>query len=321
MKSWWILTRDGKIALEARDIPVAQPESREILLRVHATALNRGEFLSRYQAEGAKPGGIEAAGEVEAVGDGVDGVKPGDRIMGRAKGGFAEYALLNAYDAIPVPERLTWEQAAAVPLAFLVTYDMLYPYGKLKSGEWLLVTGASSGVGVACLQTGKLLGAKVIGTSGSADKLARLTAIGLDAGIRTRSPDFAAQVKAVTGGKGADVIVNNVGGSVFPECLRALAFQGRLATVGSVDGVLKCEIDLDALHSYRLELFGVSNRFTTSVQRAQTVRGFIRDLLPAFADGRISPVIDRIFTFDELPAAKDYMESDVQVGKIVVRVS
>jgi NADPH:quinone reductase len=320
MKSWWIRTRSGKIDLEARDVPVPQAKSDEILVRVHSTALNRGEFISRYQVEGIRPGGVEAAGEVHAVGDGVKGVKPGDSVMGRAKGGFAEYALLNAYDVIPVPGCLNWEQAAAVPLAFLVTYDMLYPYGKLKSGEWLLVTGASSGVGVACLQTGKFLGAKVIGTSGSADKLEKLKAFGLDAGIRTRSPDFAAQVKALTGGKGANVIVNNVGGSVFPECMRALAMQGRLATVGSVDGVLKCEIDLDALHSYRLELFGVSNRFTTSAQRARTVTGFIRDLLPAFADGSISPVIDRIFAFNELPAAKDYMVSDAQVGKIVVRV-
>jgi NADPH:quinone reductase-like Zn-dependent oxidoreductase len=166
-----------------------------------------------------------------------------------------------------------------------------------------------------------LLGAKVIGTSGSADKLAKLKALGLDAGIHTRSADFAARTKAVSGGNGVDLIVNNVGGGVFPECLRALAFQGRLATVGSVDGVMKCELDLEALHSQRLELFGVSNRFTTSVQRVRTVRGFIRDLLPAFADGRITPVIDRIFTFDELPAARDYMESNAQVGRIVMRVS
>jgi NADPH:quinone reductase-like Zn-dependent oxidoreductase len=197
---------------------------------------------------------------------------------------------------------------------------MLYPYGRLKSGEWLLITGISSGVGVACLQTGKLLGARVIGTSGSTDKLAKLKAVGLDAGIHTRAPDFAAQAKAITGGKGVDLIVNNVGGGVFAECLRALAFKGRLATVGSVDGVMKCELDLDALHSYRLELFGVSNKFTTALERAQTVDGFTRDLLPAFAGGRITPVIDRVFAFDELPAAKDYMESNAQVGRIVVRL-
>jgi NADPH:quinone reductase len=320
MKSCWIRTRDGKITLEIQDVPVPQAKSGEILLRVHSSALNRGEFISQYRADGVRLGGGEAAGEVQEVGEGVDGIKPGDRVMGRAKGGFAEYALLDAHQAIPVPERLTWEQAAAVPLVFLVTYDMLYPYGKLKSGEWLLVTAASSGVGVACIQAGKNLGAKVIGTSGSADKLAKLKAIGLDVGIQTRGPDFAAQVKAVTGGNGANLVVNNVGGSVFPECMRALAYQGRLATVSSMDGVTRSEIDLEALHAKRLELFGVSNRFTSSAQRAQTVRDFIRDLLPAFADGRIAPVIDRIFAFDELPAARNYMESNAQVGKIVVRV-
>ncbi len=321
MKSYWIRARSGKTSLEARDIPMPQVRADEILLRVRATALNRGEFNPRYQAEGgAKPGGHEAAGEVHAVGDAVKGIKPGERIMGRAKNGYAEYSLMNAYEAMRVPERLTWEQAAGVPLVFLVTYDMLYPYGKLKSGEWLLVTGVSSGVGVACLQAGKVIGARVIGTSGSADKLARLQAIGLDFGIHTRAPDFASRVKTITGGSGANLIVNNVGGSLFPECVRALAFQGRLATVSTIDGVTKCEIDLEVLHANRLELFGVSNRATPAEQRARTVRGFIRDLLPAFADGRIAPVVDKVFAFDELPAAKDYMESNAQVGKIVVRV-
>ena len=320
MKSCWIRSHQGKLTLEIRDAPVPQPKPGEILLRVHAAALNRGELNARYHAEGAKIGGAEAAGEVQAVGDGVNGIKPGDRIMGRAKGGFTEYALLDAHQAIPVPERLTWEQAAGVPSVFLITYEMLYPYGKLKSGEWLLVTAASSGVGVACLQTGKFLGARVIGTSRSADKLAKLKALGLDAGIHTRGPEFAAQVRAVTGGKGADVIVNNVGGSVFPECLRALAYQGRLATVSTLDNVTKCEIDISELHANRWELFGVSTKSMPAAKRAQTVRDFIHDVLPGYADGRISPVIDRIFSFDELPAAWDYMKSNAQVGKIAVRV-
>jgi len=179
----------------------------------------------------------------------------------------------------------------------------------------------SSGVGVACLQTGLLLGARVIGTSGSAAKLARLKELGLDAGVCTRGPDFAAAVQAWSGGRGVDLALNNVGGTVFAECLRALAFKGRLATVGAVDGVLKCELDLDALHSKRLELFGVSNKLTTPAQRAATVNGFKRDVLPAFAAGRISPVVDRVFGFADLPAAKDYMESDAQVGRIVVTVA
>ena len=321
MKSCWLKAHQGNVTLEFRDAPEPQAKASEIVLRVHATALNRGEFNARYHADGEKIGGHEAAGEVIAVGTDVDGIKPGDRVMGRAKGGFAEYALMDAHEVIPMPGRLTWEQAAGVPLVFLITYDMLYPYGKLQSGEWLLVTAATSGVGVACLQTGKFLGAKVIGTSRSTDKLTKLKTLGLDLGIHTRGTEFAAQVKSATGGKGADVIVNNVGGSVFPECLRALAYQGRFATISTMDNVTKCEIDISELHANRWELFGVSNRIMPAAKRAKTVRDFTRDVMPGFADGRISPVIDRIFSFDELPAAKDYMESNAQVGKIVVRLS
>lgn len=321
MKSWWIRSQDGKITLEMRDVAVPQAGRGEILLRVRSSALNRGEFNVGYQLDGLRLGGVEAAGAVHAVGEGVEGIKPGERVMGRTKGGFAEYVLLDAGQAIPIPEHLTWDQAATVPVVFLIGYEMLYSYGRLQAGEWLLVTGASSGVGVACLQMGKVIGASVIGTSGSAHKLASLKALGLDVGIHTREPDFAAQVKTLTGGKGANLIVNNVGGSVFPECLRALAFRGRLATIGSMDGVMKCEIDLAALHTYRFELFGVSNRYTTPLERAQTVRDFKRDLLPAFADERIAPAVDRIFAFDELPAARSYMESNAHVGKIVLRVT
>jgi NADPH:quinone reductase-like Zn-dependent oxidoreductase len=217
-----------------------------------------------------------------------------------------------------VPALLTWEEAAAVPLVFLVSYDMLYPGGNLAPGEWLLVMGASSGVGVASVQLGKLVGASVIGTSGSASKLERLRALGLDVGIQTRGGGFLDSVMEATGGKGADLVVNAVGGTVFAESLRALAFRGRLATVGYVDGVMRSEIDLEALHAKRLRLFGVSNKLRTPSQRAETVAGFVRDVLPALADGRIRPVVDKVFTLADLPAAKAYMESDAQVGKIVV---
>jgi NADPH:quinone reductase-like Zn-dependent oxidoreductase len=144
--------------------------------------------------------------------------------------------------------------------------------------------------------------------------------MGLDVGIRTRSGDFAEGVMKATGGKGANLVVNNVGGSVFAETLRALAYEGRHATVGYVDGVLKSEIDIDALHTKRLTLFGVSNRLRNAEQRAVTVRGFTADILPFIAQGEIRPLIDRVFPFSELPAAKDYMESNAHLGKIVVTV-
>jgi NADPH:quinone reductase-like Zn-dependent oxidoreductase len=259
---------------------------------------------------------------VEAVaGDGVAGFRVGDRVMGRAPGGFAEYALLDAREAMAAPGRLSWEEAAAVPLVFLVSYDMLYPGGGLAPGEWLLVLGASSGVGVASLQLGKLAGARVIGTSGSAAKLERLRALGLDVAIRVRGEGFLDPVMKATGGNGADLAVNAVGGTVFAECIRALAFRGRMAMVGYVDGVVRSELDLEALHQKRLGLFGVSNKLRTAAQRAETVAGFVRDVLPAFADGRIRPVVDRVFPLERLPDARAYMESDAQVGKVVVSVA
>ncbi|MBI4206235.1 MAG: zinc-binding dehydrogenase, partial [Betaproteobacteria bacterium] len=229
MKSYWIKTEHGKAVLEFRDVPAPQPKPGEIVIRVHATAMNRGELIVGGVMHGGpeKLGGTEAAGVVQVVGAGVTTVKSGERVMGRARGGFAEYALMDAHQAMPAPECLTWEQAAAVPVSFLTAYEMLFPYGELQRGEWLLVTGASSGAGVASIQTARMLGAHTIGTSGSAEKLERLEKAGLEVGIRTRSADFAGRVKEATGGRGADLVVNCVGGSVFPECMRALAYKGR----------------------------------------------------------------------------------------------
>jgi NADPH:quinone reductase-like Zn-dependent oxidoreductase len=290
---------------------------------MRAAGLNRGELIVGHSVKAggaAKPAGNEGAGEVAKLGSGVTGFRIGERVMGRCTGAFAEYSLMDAREAIAMPNNLSWEEAGSVPLAFMVVHDMLVAQGRLKAGEWLLVTGISAGVGVAALQTGKALGAKVIGTSGSAEKLEKLKAMGLDVGIRTRSPDFAEAVMKATGGKGANLVVNNVGGSMFAETIRALAYEGRHATVGYVDGVLKSEIDVEALHTKRLTLFGVSNRLRNAEQRAVTVRGFAADILPFIAAGKIRPLVDRVFSFSELPAAKAYMESNAHLGKIAVRM-
>jgi len=322
MKAYHVGVQGASVGLVRHDVPVPEPGAGQVLLRMHAAGLNRGEFIpgGLIKSGVTKPAGIEGAGEVVACGPGVTGVVPGQRVMGRCAGAFAEYALMDAREALPVPDALPMELAAAVPLTFLVVHDMLVLQGRLAPQEWLLVTGVASGVGVASLQVAKALGARVIGTSGSPDKLRRLQSLGLDVPLATRAPDFADAVMRATADHGADLVVNTVGGSMFAECVRAMAFEGRLATVGYVDHTLKAELDIQALHVRRLTLFGVSNKLRDADQRAAGLPAFAADLLPAIADGRIVPLVDRVFDFDDLPAAKAHMEANLHLGKIVLRI-
>jgi len=324
MRSYGIKRSGDSMSLELCDTPVPNPGPNQVLIRVHAAGLNRGEFIVGHGVHGnamtIKVGGGEGSGEVVELGAGVKKLKVGTRVMGRCMGAFAEYSLMDVSDVMLVPPNLSWKEAAATPLTFAVVYDMLVMQGRLRPHESLLVTGISSGVGVAALQTAKALGARVIGTSGSPDKIKRLKELGLDVGLCTRNADFYDDVMVATQGKGVNLVVNNVGGSMFTECVRSLAFEGRLATVGYVDGQMKSEIDIDALHSKRLTLFGVSNKLRTPEQRAHTVANFVTDILPMFADGRIRPIIDKIYPFDQLLAAKIYMESNLHLGKIVIAI-
>lgn len=323
MKSCWIVSDHTTATLEYRDVPIPEPKAGEVILETHASSLNRGELMVGSVVHGGplKLGGNDGAGVVHKVGAGVTDFKVGDKVFGRISGGWAEYTPARAEQLIPMSDKLTWEEGAAVGVAYLTAYELIYPpYGKLKKGETLLVAGASSGVGVAAIQIGKALGATVIGTSGSADKLGRLAALGMDHGINTRKGDFAAKVKELTGGKGVDLAINLVGGSVFPELVRSLTRKGRIGIVGYVDGVLKAEIDLNALHANRFEVYGISNSKATADEKAEAMRGFIRDVAPLIRDGRIKPVVDKVFAFDQLAEAKKYVESNAMVGKVIVKI-
>ncbi|MBI2771440.1 MAG: zinc-binding dehydrogenase [Burkholderiales bacterium] len=324
MQSWWMQMTDTHSVLEMRDAPVPQSGKGQLLVRMRAAALNRGEFVLGHGLHG-KPGswkaiGGEGAGEVAAVGEGVTGFKAGDRVMGRCAGAFSEYALMEQAEAMAAPLSLSWEEAASIPLTFLVAFDMLVLQGRIQAGEWLLINGVSSGVGVASLQLGKVLGANVIGTSGSAQKLEMLKPLGLDLGLCTRAPDFAPAVMQATGQHGADLVINTVGGTVFAEDVRAMAFEGRLATVGYVDGVLHADIDLEALHAKRFTLFGVSNKLRSKEQKAAAVPRFVAEVLPHFAAGRIRPQLDQVVGFAQLGEAKARMEAGGHVGKIVLQM-
>jgi len=313
---------------DVRDVQRPVVTAGHVLVRVHASSLNRAEFRRLHTmrvrpgqaAPEARTGGGDAAGEVVEIGPEVHGVKPGDRVMGRCAGGFAEFALLDAREVMAAPERLSWEEAACIPIVFVVVHDALFVSGQLRAGETVLVTAAPSGVGVATLLLAKFLGAKVIGTSRSAEKLERLTAHGLDVGIATGSEGFGEAISRVIGDDGVDMVVDNIGADVLAPCLKALAVGGRFVTIGRMSGVTEGELDVDLLAERRLHLYGVSNRLRTPAQRAESAKRFAADLLPALGDGRLRPVIDRCLPLDEIAAAGAYLEADKHVGKVVIEI-
>jgi NADPH:quinone reductase len=313
---------------DVRDVQRPVVTAGHVLVRVHASSLNRAEFRRLHTLSirpgqtppEARTGGGDAAGEVVEIGRDVSGIKPGDRVMGRCAGGFAEFALLDAREVMPAPERLSWQEAACVPIVFVVVHDALFVSGPLRAGETVLVTAAPSGVGVATLLLAKFLGAKVIGTSRSADKLERLKAHGLDAGIVTGSEGFGAAISRVIGDDGVDMVVDNIGADVLAPCLDVLAVGGRFVTIGRMSGVTKAELDVDRLAERRLHLYGVSNRLRTPAQRAESAKRFAADLLPALSDGRLRPVIDRCFPLDQIAAAGAWLEADKHVGKVVIEI-
>jgi NADPH2:quinone reductase len=263
---------------------------------------------------------MEAAGEVAALGEGVAGFKVGDRIMAMCSGSYAELAVFDRRLAVPIPERLSWEEAATIPVSYNTEHNALVTNARLKPGESVLINAASSGVGVAAVQIAKLFGAKpVLGTAGSPEKLQALAKLGMDIGINYLTENFADAALAATKGAGVNVIIDHVGAPFLKDHLRCMALEGRLVSVGRLAGRMG-ELDLDFLALRRLHLIGVTFRTRTLDERIAVTRACAADLLPAFADGRLKPVIHRVYPLHQAFEAQAHMASNAQLGKIVLTV-
>jgi len=318
---------DGR-KMELQDAPVPKPGTKELLIKVKAAALNRADL---FRVQGTfpyttRPGmpdiiGGEAAGIVTDMGDKVGGFAVGDRVMGMCLGGYAEFTTIHQSLAFPVPDNLSWEEAAAVPVSFMTEHNAIITTGRLKVGESVLVNGASSGVGIAAIQIAKLWGAKpLIVMAGSPEKLDALSALGADLGINYKTENFKDAVLAATDGKGVDLIIDHVGGPHLADNLKCIALKGRLVSVGRLAGIVG-ELNMDLLALKRVKLIGVTFRTRTMSERINIARKVMTDILPLLATGRLKPVIDRIFPLDQAVDAHKYMSSNIQFGKIVLSVS
>jgi NADPH2:quinone reductase len=319
--------QSGTLAL--RDVPDPTPGPQDLLIQVKATALNRADLAQRrgrYPAavtaadSGLAIGGLEAAGEVIGMGASVAGFAVGDRVMAMCGGGYAERATIDHRLALRIPDRLSWEEAATIPVAYMTEHDALITNGRLQAGESVFVNAASSGVGVAALQLAKLFGAQpVIGSSGATEKLQALSDWGLDVGINYHTENVAEAMLAATQGEGVDVVIDHVGASHLADHLRGMALKGRLVSVGRLGGG-KHEIDLDFIALRRLHLIGVTFRTRTLEERIAIARRCGEAILPALAEGRLRPCIDRVFPLHEVAEAQGYLASNAQIGKIVLTV-
>jgi putative PIG3 family NAD(P)H quinone oxidoreductase len=303
--------------------PVPDIGPREVLVRTVAAGVNRPDLLQRAGHYPPPPGttdipGLELSGEVVRVGSQVSELAVGDRVCALvAGGGYAEYVPVPVVQALPIPDGLAIEEAAAVPETFFTVYFNAFERAGLRSGETFLVHGGTSGIGTTAILLGKAFGARVIVTAGTAEKCSACLQLGADVAINYKEEDFVASTLAATGGKGADVILDMVGGSYVPRNINAAAVNARIAVIATQGGS-KSEVDLRALMAKRLTI-------TASTLRAQPVenKGRIATALretvwPLFASKRLRPHIYERFPLARASAAHELMQSDRHIGKIIL---
>jgi NADPH2:quinone reductase len=318
----------GDKGVEIRDLPKPAPKPNQVLIRVRASSLNRADLLVALGHQHGSVGGVgarlglECAGEVEAVGSEVEGVKPGDRIMASAPGGFAEYVVTDAGRVHRIPgNNMGYEQAACFPVALQTMHNAVVTAGRLKRGETMLMQGASAGVGLMGMQIGKLMGASlVIGTSTNADRRARLHEFGCDLALDSADPSWPDQVKNATGGKGVDLIVDLVSAPVANQNLEAASILGRIVNVGRLGG-MKGEFDFDKHALKRIDYIGVTFRTRSAEEVREINRRMRADLWPAIEAGKLSMPIHKTYKLVDIGEALALMRANRHFGKVVISVS
>lgn len=325
MKAAVITGVGGSEVVEIREVPTPTPEADWVRVRVRGASLNRADLMQARGHYPAPPGapseipGLEFAGEVDAVGPLCTGtVRPGDRVCGIVGGGgLAEYVVTHERLLAPVPERLDWVGAAAVPEAFLTAFDAIENQAATRPGEMVLIHAVGSGIGTAAVQIARAMGCPTIGTARSGWKLERAKELGLETAIDTSAGAFAAKVRETTGGVGVPVILDHVGGSTMAENLESLAFHGRIVVIGLLGGG-KAEVDLRRLMDRRGRIVGTTLRSRPLEQKIALTQEFARRVVPWFEAGRLRPVVDTVFPLGEIRKAMERMASNAGFGRIVL---
>ena len=320
MRAIVITKPGGPEVLAVVDRPLPEPARGEVRVRIRATAVNRADLMQRaggYPAPVGSPPdipGLELAGEVDAVGPDVERLAVGDRVFGLVGGGaYAEAAISHERALARMPDGLSFEEAAAIPEAFVTAHDAMVTQAGLRGGEALLVHAVGSGVGTAAAQLGRVLGAYVVGTARTADKLTRA---GVDHGIVPDGGKFADAVRAATGG-GATVTLELVGGAYLDEDLRAAALRGRIVLVGMMAGSRQ-ELDLALILRKRLQITGTMLRARPLEEKIAAMRVFEAQVVPLIARGKLSAVIDRVMPLEQAADAHRHMATNASFGKIVL---
>lgn len=312
---------------ELRLAEVSEPAltAGSVRIAVHAAALNRADLLQRRGAYPPPPGasellGLECAGVVQEVASDVRDIQPGARVMALLSGGgYAEQAVCPASSTMPIPEHLSFAQAAAIPEAFLTAYEALFTLGRAQPGARVLIHAAASGVGSAALQLVREAGAVGIATAGSAPKRAFALGLGAAHAIDYRAGDLGAAVLAASEGRGVDVALDFIGASYAASHLQCLAPCGRWVLIGLLGGN-QASIDLGIVLRRRLQILGLIMRTRSAEEKAAIVRSFGERFLPALAKGSLEPIIDRVYPVSEVRAAHERMESNANLGKIVLEL-